>query len=385
MVINLLARAILQPACRANGPHAAIGAISARLQGALDDRTTTPQWPLINYVQNRGAARKGKRIQRAREARLRAAKRRLLEAQNPKNKNKKKLIKVDTSQLRFQTERELDSRLPDPPMDDVFFMEKFRRKRFSLFEILEFHRQAVHPDVLNKPDSLVQATIELNLKMKIKKKRYIEKIESTLRYPHVFKYEIRPRKIVALCKDEADQLAAREAGAILAGGKEIVDQLKKNQLTTRDFDHIVCHSNFLEEFASVKGMKSASFFPTQARGNFGENIAELVRYFKDGIDYSLKKDPDEPSFGFIDCYFGKLDMSNEQLRDNLIALFKSVSRFKPLNLADNKQFFERVIITTPATTEMFLLKFWELTDEYKDPDMLKEEEDDENQAGAAKA
>uniref|UniRef100_A0A6G1SKR8 Uncharacterized protein n=1 Tax=Aceria tosichella TaxID=561515 RepID=A0A6G1SKR8_9ACAR len=168
MVLNLIARSLLQPAFRANGlasPYSAIGAMSARLQGVFDDKTN--QWPLINYVQNRGAARKGKRIQRAREARLRAAKRRLLEAQNPKTKNKKKAVKIDPTQLRFQTERELDLTLPDIPADDVFFMEKFRRKRFSLEEILEFHRQAVHPDVLNKPDALVQATIELNFVVKL--------------------------------------------------------------------------------------------------------------------------------------------------------------------------------------------------------------------------
>lgn len=340
-------------------------------------------WPLVNYVQNRGAARKGKRIQRAREARLNAAKKRLLEAQNPKvKKQHKHNVKVDKTQFRFQTERQLDSTLPKPPTDNVFFVEKYRRQRFPFEEIIEFHRQAVHPDVLNVPDALVSATIELNLKMKIKRKKYIEKIESTVCYPHPFKHEIRTRKIVALCKDEADQEAAREAGATIVGALDVVDQLKKNQLTHRDFDHIVCHTNFLLDFANVKGMKAASFFPSKARGNFGDNIGELVRYFKDGIDYSLKKTPDEPEYGFIDCYFGKLNMTNEQLRENLIALFNSINRFKPLNLADNKQFFERVTIATPATTEMFFLKFWELTDDYQDPDEIAVDEEENEQKSA---
>lgn len=336
---------------------------------------------LVNYVQTRGAARKGKRIQRAREARLRANARRLQEAQNPKQKkDQKRGVKVDKTQLRFLNERQLDATLPDPPSDDVFFVEKFRKKRFAFEEIIEFHRQAVHPQILNKPDALVSATIELNLKMKIKKKKYIEHIDSTVCYPHPFQYEIRPRRIVALCKSEEDQEKARQAGAASAGGLDIVALLKSNQLTQRDFNHIVCHNDFLVDFASVKGMKGAPYFPTKQRGNFGDDIVHLVNYFMNGVDYSLKKTPDEPGFGFIDCYFGKLDMTDDQLRENLITLFKHVSRFKPLNLADGKQFFQRVHISTPASEETFLLKFWELTEEYQDPDIIVEEDEDGEQA-----
>lgn len=339
---------------------------------------------LVNYVQNRGAARKGKRIQRAREARLRANKRRLLEAQNPKPKKAfKKNVRVDTSQFKFQSERQLDLTLPPPPEDDVYFMEKFKRRRFSLEEILEYHRQAVHPDVSNEPDALVSATIELNLKMKIKKKKYVEVINSTTCYPNLFQYQTKPRKIVALCKNEMDQIAAREAGAIVVGSSDVANLLKTNQLTQRDFDHIVCHEDFLVEFAAVKGMKNSGYFPTRQRGNFGNNIVELVKFFKDGIDYSLRKTQEEPSYGFIDCYFGRLNMSDEQLNENLKTLFESINRFKPLNLADGKQFFERVTITTPATEEMFLLKFWDILDEYKDPEVLKLEEEEEEKKSEA--
>lgn len=334
---------------------------------------------ILNYCQIRGAARKGKRIERARLARLNANKRRLLEAQNPKpKKNQKRSVKVDKSQFKYLTERQLDMTLPPPPIDDVYFSKDFRKKRFSFEEAIEFHRQVVHKDVLNQPESLVSATIELNLKMKLKKKKYIENINSTICYPHQFQYQVKPRKIIALCKNEEDQNAAKEAGAIQAGSLDIANLLKTNQLTTRDFDHIVCHSDFLVDFANVKGMKGSPYFPTKQRGNFGDNIVELVRYFKNGVDYSLMKNPDEPEFGFIECYFGKLTMTNEQLRENIMALFHSVNRFKPINLADNKQFFERVSITAQANEEIFLIKFWDMLEDYKDPDsIIIEEEVDE--------
>lgn len=337
---------------------------------------------LVNYIQNRGAARKGKRIQRAREARLRANKRRLLEAQNPKPKKQaRKHVKVDKQQFRFFTERQLDSTLPNPPEDDVYFNEgKFRRKRYSFDEIIKFHKQIVHPDVLNQPDALVTATIELNLKMKIKKKKYIEHIDSTVCYPHVFQYDIRPRKIIALCTKEEDQAAAKDAGAIMAGSADIAQLLKTGQITTRDFDYLVCQTEYLVDFATVKGMKGQPYFPSKQRGNYGDNIVELVKYFKNGVDYSLRKSEDDQSYGFIDCYFGKLNMTNDQLRENLITLFNSINRFRPLNLADEKQFYERVTITTPASDEMFLLRFWELTDDYEDPDVLAVEEEENSKA-----
>lgn len=331
---------------------------------------------LTNYLQQRGAARKGKRIERSRLARLAASKRRLQEAQNPKpKKNLRKHVKIDKSQFRFQTEHQLDMTLPPAPVDDVYFFNNFRKKRFSFEEAIEYHKQVVHPDVLNQPDALVSATIELNLKMKLKKRKYIENLFSTVCYPHIFQYQIKPRKIIALCKNEADQQAAKDAGAIQAGGLDIANLLKTNQLTTRDFDHLVCHTDFLADFAAVKNMKGSPFFPSKQRGNFGDNIVELVRYFKDGIDYSLRKNEEEPEYGYIECYFGKLSMTNEQLRDNISTLLKSVDRFRPLNLVDGKQFFEKVSLASSATEELFYIKFWELIENYQDPDTLGQEEE----------
>lgn len=331
---------------------------------------------LVNYLQNRGAARKGKRIERARLARINANKRRLAEASNPKQKKQlKRNIKLDKSLFRFMNERQLDLTLPEHPEDDVYFADNFRKKRYSFDEIIEFHKQAVHPDVYNCPDALVNATIELNLKMKIKKKKFIENISSTVCYPHYFQYQIKPRKIIALCKNPEDQEAARKAGAITAGALDVATLLKSNQLTQRDFDHIVCHTDFLVEFSTIKGMKSQPYFPSKQRGNFGDNIVELVNHFRNGLDYNLKKTEEEPEFGYIECSFGKLSMTNAELRENLTVLFNSINRFKPLNLADNKQFFQRVLITTPSTQETFILKFWELIDEYVNPDTILEEDD----------
>lgn len=336
---------------------------------------------LINFTQYRGAARKGIRIKRARDARLRAQKRRLLEAQQPKQKKVYgSSVKIDKKQLRLFGERDLESSLLDIPVDNVYFFEKYKQPKYSFEECIQFHRQVCHPDVLNVPSSLVEATIELNLKMKIKKKRYIETINSTVCFPNVFKYQMRPRKIVAISKDEDQQVNAKNAGAIISGGMDIVQMLKTKQLTQRDFDHLVCHKDILLDFSNVKGMKGSTYFPTSQRGNFGEDMAYLVRYFKDGIDYSLKKQPDEPSYGIISCYFGKLDMTNEQLKNNLLTLFNSVNRFKPLNLEDGKQFFQRVIISTPVSDELFNMKFWEIFEEYVDPDTIGEEEVDKKEA-----
>lgn len=124
-------------------------------------------------------------------------------------------------------------------------------------------------------------------------------------------------------------------------------------------------------------------FPSKQRGNFGDNIVDLVKFFKNGVDYSLKKAVDEPEFGYIECHFGKLDMPNEQLRENLVELFNSINRFKPLNLADDKQFFQRVLITTPPTKETFLLRFWDLIDDYVDPDSIGLKEEGKNEERVA--
>lgn len=325
---------------------------------------------LINHTQTRGAARKGKRIQRAMENRKNAMQKRILAAQK-QNQERAKNIKVDKNVMKFMSERERDLTLPPPPEDDIYFTEKFRRKKVSIEEAIEMHKQFCHPDVYNMPDALVIATVELNLKMKIKRKRYIEKIETTVCLPNLYEASVRQRKIVALTKNEEDQEKAREAGAIMAGAMDIATLMKANKITYRDFDHLVCHSEFLPEFAAVKGMKAQPFFPTVQRGNFGDDIVKLVTYFKNGQDYSLKKVPESPNYGFIDCSFGRIQMSTEHLKENLLALLQSIDRFRPLNLADDKQFIERVSISVPdASKEIFYIRFWEFMTDYKDPETI---------------
>lgn len=342
------------------------------------------QTTLLNYVSSRGAARKGKRIERARLARLNASKRRMSEGQNSKKKkDQRRSVKIDRDQMRFQTERVRDMTAAPLPVDDVYFFDKFKKPRYNLDDIIDFHRQAAHPDFFNEPDALIVATVELNIKMKVKKKKYIERIDSTVCYPNIYEHYVRPRRIVALCKKEEDQDAARNEGAIVAGAADVANLIKTNQLTYRDFDHIVCHDDFLQEFAAVKGMKNQAFFPNIQRGNYGDNIVDLVRYFKNGVDYKLRKLDDEPASGWIDCHFGRLNMTNEQLRQNLICLFNSINRFKPLNLADDKQFFERTLISTSASPETFLLKFWELIDDYQDPDTSGKEDEEERVGSVA--
>lgn len=336
---------------------------------------------LVNYTQTRGAARKGKRILRNRLNRLNAARKRLESAKNQAKRDVLKAsLKLDSETLRFVSERDMDAKLPQPPQDNVYFFEKYRKTRFSFEDIIDFHRQVAHPDVTNRPDALITAIVELNLKMKLKKKRYIDRIESTVCYPNTFQYQLRPRKIVALCKDVELQQKALAAGAFMVGSADIAQLLKSSQLTQRDFDHLVVHNDFLEDFAAVKTMKAQPYFPTKARGNFGDNIEELVRIFKDGVDYSLKKHLDEKAFGTISCYLGRMDMTTEQLKENIVALFASINRFKPMNLADDKQFFERVLITSEVSKEIFALKYWDLIDDYKDPDAITEDDGDQNES-----
>lgn len=336
---------------------------------------------LNGFVQTRGAARKGKRIKAAMEARKKASARREEEKSNPKKKRtQQNIVKVDKGQLRFLDEYSRDS-LPMPPQDDVYFMESFRKPRFSFEECIEFHRQAVHPTVLNLPDSIVEARIELNLKLKQKKKKYIERFASTLCYPYFFTSTLRPRKIIALSKDDIDQVEAKKAGAFISGGMDLINLLKTSQITYRDFDYLVCHNNILLDLANTKGMRGSSFFPSNQRGNFGDDVVALVKFFKNGLDYELVKEEQNKSIGCVDCAFGRLDMPIEHLRENMIEFMKSVNRFKPVNMADDLQFFNRVLIKTPSTNEMFVMKFWELMDDYVDPDQLqKVEEIEESQS-----
>lgn len=96
---------------------------------------------------------------------------------------------------------------------------------------------------------------------------------------------------------------ARQAGATLAGGPELVKEFQNGNLSVHDFQFIIAHPNILPELVVLRGLMKKKF-PNVKSGTLEVNIAEAVDKFKNGIQFRAVKDEIEKDFGEIKTVLG---------------------------------------------------------------------------------
>ncbi|RWS16926.1 39S ribosomal protein L1-like protein [Dinothrombium tinctorium] len=280
------------------------------------------------------------------------------------------------SKLGVKTRSYDDKNLLPLPSDDVFHTEGFRQIAYSLEEAIAFHRETHHPTMFNKSNALIEAAVELDMRTK-KKTKFVSEFSGILMFPH--KFEIKTsRRIVAICKTLEQSDIAIQSGASIAGGSDIIRQIKSKKLTSTDFDHIVCHSDMLVELAEVRGVLR-DHFPNKVKGNYGTDMQTLVTKFMESLDYKCTRDDIEPEFGCVESPFGSLDMDTDKLRENLIYFLNKVESHQPKDAPSC--FIRRVLLKSKPSLEQFRIRHWDLLDGYEDPTQIDESEMKSGQKG----
>jgi hypothetical protein len=270
------------------------------------------------------AKRKGFRIKKDRENKAKARERKLnLEV---KQEWVPPSLRLDQNILKMGSRRYSDKDKDPIPSDNVFFVEQFKQLSYSFEDAISLHREVLHPTIMNQSNALVKARIELNMRLK-KKSRHLPPFFSIYTHPHYYDFS-RLRRLVAVCPNEEIAEQARQEGAILAGGADVIKMLKERKFTEIDFDFIICHTDMLIPLADARGVLK-DHFPSKQLGNFGGDIPKLVRKFMDGVHYESIRDRFEPEYGWVEQHFGRLDMPIEQLKTNFVALLNEIHKYKP--------------------------------------------------------
>ena len=196
----------------------------------------------------------------------------------------------------------------------------------SVIEAIDMQRETHDKSLLNEEHALVDSRIELDLRTK-KKTKFCDAFRGIISYPNKFEFKAN-RRIIAICKKDEDKYDAKEAGADVVGGPEIITMLKKGDLNMSNFDDLVCHGDLLVELAQIRGILQHNF-PSKLRGNLGFDMKKLVNQFVNGIDYKCVKDELELDYGWVRVPFGRLDMSNEELEQNFKFLLSTIEKHKP--------------------------------------------------------
>lgn len=151
------------------------------------------------------------------------------------------------------------------------------------------------------------------------------------------------KRVIAFC-GEADVESAKEAGAVEAGGDELVQKIQDGWL---DFDVAVAHPSMMGKVGKLgRVLGPQGKMPSPKSGTVTPEIVTAVKEFSAG-----KLEFRNDSGGNVHAMVGKVSFADEDLKENIVAFVDHIRRMKPATARG--QYLKRVCISgsmTPSVT-----------------------------------
>lgn len=162
-------------------------------------------------------------------------------------------------------------------------------------------------------------TVELHVRLGVDSRHADQQVRGAVVLPNGTGKTVR---VLVLCKEEREQ-EAKDAGADLVGGDEIIERIQKENFF--DFDAIVTTPDMMGKVGRLgKLLGPKGLMPTPKAGTVSPDIAKAVSEIKSGkIEYRLDKT------NIIHCPIGKISFGSEKLIENYNALISAVIKAKP--------------------------------------------------------
>jgi len=207
------------------------------------------------------------------------------------------------------------------PQDDVWSERWCTWPRLSVSDAVSCLREHYHPTLMDQPNALLWAKLELNLQ-NVKKDKYLEGFSKMVPIYHPFERGVAEKSIMVFCKDPEQAKQALAAGAIKAGGLELVDEVAKGKLDVSDVDYFLAHDDIIKELKPLIGILRDKM-PSKANGCVSSNLERSVKTFSNGMLVSVVKPSstlgyaEDPSYGTSNFMVGRLSMAITDLESNL--------------------------------------------------------------------
>ena len=162
-------------------------------------------------------------------------------------------------------------------------------------------------------------SIEVHIRMLVDAKKTDQAVRGTVSLPN----GTGKTKKVAAFVTETKEKEAKEAGATLVGGEELIKTIKETEKT--DFDVAVAEPAMMPKLAQIaKILGTRGLMPNPKTGTVGANVGEIIKEIAGG-KVNFKNDDS----GNIHQIIGKSDFETPKLVENFKALFVAVQQSKP--------------------------------------------------------
>ena len=223
--------------------------------------------------------------------------------------------------------------------------QRSKRYRESAKKAVEAPQQIDQAiDVLKsfKPTKFDQS-VELIFSLGIDPKQADQMIRGSVSLPHGIG---KSKRVIAFCPEHLVS-AATEAGAIRAGGQELVAAIEKENFT--DFDVAIATPDmmrFVGRLGKVLGPKG--LMPSPKAGTVTPDVASAVREYAAG-----KVEFRNDAGGNVHSVVGKVSFEKSKLTDNINAMISQVRRMKPQT--SKGAYFKKVVLKATMTPAVQLV------------------------------
>ncbi|MCL5666617.1 MAG: 50S ribosomal protein L1 [Patescibacteria group bacterium] len=162
-------------------------------------------------------------------------------------------------------------------------------------------------------------SIEAHIRINIDPKKTDQAVRGMATLPH----GTGKSKKVAAFVTEAKEKEAREAGAEMVGGEELVKKIKETGKT--DFDIAVAEPSLMPKLAQIaKILGPRGLMPNPKTGTVSANVGQVIKEIAGG-----KVDFKNDDSGNIHQVIGKSNFETAKLAENFKVFYESVIRSKP--------------------------------------------------------
>ncbi|MFW5888356.1 MAG: 50S ribosomal protein L1 [Patescibacteria group bacterium] len=163
------------------------------------------------------------------------------------------------------------------------------------------------------------ASIEVHFNLGIDPKKGDQQIRTAVTLPHGTGKDIKVAAFVE--SDKKKEVEA--AGADIAGGEELIEEIKKSEVT--DFDVAVAQTSMMKKLTEIaKTLGTRGLMPSPKNDTVTDDPARAVQELKKG-KISFKND----NTGNIHAIIGKRSFETEKLEENFNTLLETVRKAKP--------------------------------------------------------
>ncbi|NXM72296.1 RM01 protein, partial [Serilophus lunatus] len=203
------------------------------------------------------------------------------------------------------------------PVDDVYLTWLYKRPSYDLGEAVGMLKKFQELDFTH-PRQFVY--LDVLLDMALQKKKKVDPFSGAVLLPHPFSEEM--NKVLVFTENEQEAEVARESGAAIVGGVELVKWILEGEIQA---DFYVAVPAIIPKLVPLRNRLKRKF-PNTKRNSLGTDIPKMVQLFRECHEYSVQDEC------MIKTRIARLDMPTEHIIANVKTIVHDICTFKPPNL-----------------------------------------------------